>query len=108
MADAGRNVVTMDKPNFDGAKEELALRKTDTLKVGDMIQEWAWKLFDSEKDRLGAYRWLDGSVIAVVLAPCDNVDWVAMIEWYEGRTVLSWTTITSYQWRASVMFRRRP
>jgi hypothetical protein len=46
----------MDKPNFDGAKEELAKRKDDVLAVGDAVQEWAFKA-KARAWRLSVARW---------------------------------------------------
>ena len=94
----------MDKPNFEGAKEELAKRTGDVLEVGDVVQEWAFKRSD---DR-GLYRWLNGDVIAVVVAPCDGMEWVAMVQWHERGNVRCWTTLTSLAWRNSILFRRKP
>lgn len=90
----------MDKPNFEGAKEELAKRTNDVLKVGDAVQEWAFKR--------NGYCWLSGDVIAVVVSPCDGMEWVAMVRWHERGNVRGWSTLTSLVWRNSILFRHKP
>ena len=94
----------MNEPDVEGAKEELAQRAGDVLKVGDVVQEWAFK---RSGDR-GKYCWSNGDVIAVVIAPCNGMEWVAMIQWHERGRVVAWTTLPSLAWHNSILFRRKP
>ena len=47
-------------------------------------------------------------VIAVVIAPCNGMEWVAIIQWHERGRVVAWTTLPSLAWHNSILFRRKP
>lgn len=80
----------------------------DTLAVGVTVQARRFREIKEAKEVRGEYRWLDGDVIAVVMTPCDGVDWVAMVQWRDGNDVIAWEAIPSHTWHASTMFRRKP
>lgn len=93
-----------DEPQWSDANAIEALRDADDLKQGDVIQQW---IHVRDAQYRVTWQWRDGDVLSIVEAPCENVRWVALIQWHDGENVKGWSALAQYEWR-SVLVRRKP
>lgn len=89
-----------DGPRWDDAKAIEAERNGDDLKVGDKIQKWVSVLAEN---RRVTWRWRDGDVLSVAQAPCENIRWVALVQWHDGGNVKGWTALPQHEWTSPLL-----